>query len=56
MPSKYAMMSNVRYDENMRYDVTYMCVIASEGLPAMIALLVQVVSLYNSYFIKVIRH
>ena len=38
MPSKYAATSNVRYDENMRYDVTRASK-ASEGLPSLMALL-----------------
>ena len=36
MPSKYAATSNIRYDENMRYDVTCASK-ASEGLPSLIA-------------------
>ena len=32
MPSKHATTSNVRYDQNMQYDITCMCVIAREGL------------------------
>ena len=35
MPSKFAMTSNVRYDETLRH---HMCVIASERLSCLIAL------------------
>ena len=42
MPSKYATTSNVRYDKNMRYDITSICVKASEGLSSLISLFVYV--------------
>ena len=38
MPSKYAATSNVGCDENVHYDMT-MCIITSEGLSSLIALL-----------------
>ena len=37
MPSKYATTSNVRYHENMRYDVLCVCVIANKILYSLIS-------------------